>query len=110
MGFILNISTVLNSVIVAIVLVNLLSARRISAQELPDIHERVSILIPLRNERENAESVIKCALQQEGLQDFEVIVLDDSSSDGTREIIGEDRKSTRLNSSHVSESRMPSSA
>ena len=89
MGLILTFSTVLNSVIVAIVLVNLLSARRISAQELPDIHERVSILIPLRNERANAESVISCALQQEGLQDFEVIVLDDSSSDGTQEIIGD---------------------
>ena len=89
MGLILTISTVLNSIIVMIVLINLISARRISAQELPDIHERVSILIPLRNERANAESVIRCALQQEGLQDFEVIVLDDSSSDGTREIIGD---------------------
>ena len=33
-----------------------------------------------------------------------------ATSDGDRIVIFKDRKSTRLNSSHVSESRMPSSA
>ena len=37
----------------------------------------------------------------------EIVVMVD---DEDRENEGEDRKSTRLNSSHVSESRMPSSA
>ena len=33
-----------------------------------------------------------------------------ASSDGTAQRISEDRKSTRLNSSHIQKSRMPSSA
>ena len=84
---ILTVATILNSVIVTIVFINFFSVRVVRSLQLSEITEKVSILIPLRNERLNAESVVKCALSQEGLQDCEVIVLDDSSNDGTREIL-----------------------
>ena len=45
--------------------------------------ERVSILIPARNEESVIGACVSSALGQAGLDDFEVIVLDDASTDGT---------------------------
>ena len=89
MELVLTIATILNSIIVAIVVFNLFSVRVVKSPPLSEITEKVSILIPLRNERWNAEAVVRCALFQEGLKDFEVIALDDSSHDGTAEILQE---------------------
>ena len=59
-------------------------------RELPDpdlsdgtVHERVSILVPARNEAGNIRDCLLAALEQEGVADLEVIVLDDASTDGT---------------------------
>lgn len=89
MGALLTVATILNSIVVIIVFINLFSVRVVRTLPLSDITEKVSILIPLRNERRNTESVVLCALSQEGLKDFEVIALDDSSQDGTAEILQE---------------------
>jgi hypothetical protein len=51
------------------------------------IHEYVSILLPLRNERDRAERCLRALLAQSGLERFEIVVLDDGSTDGTREAV-----------------------
>ena len=58
-----------------------------------------SIVIPTYNGADFIEQALLSALNQTRKAD-EIIISDDNS----------DRKSTRLNSSHMSESRMPSSA
>jgi hypothetical protein len=49
--------------------------------------ERVSLLIPARNEQAHIEQTVRSALAQEGIDEFEVIVLDDGSTDATGEIL-----------------------
>jgi len=51
------------------------------------INQKVSILIPMRNEVNNAADCITSILIQQGLTNFEVIVLDDASTDGTNEVL-----------------------
>lgn len=51
------------------------------------IDERVSILIPARNEAENIAACVDAALAQCGVPNCEVIVLDDGSTDGTADIL-----------------------
>lgn len=51
------------------------------------IGERVSILIPARDEEATIEATVRSALAQTGLDSFEVIVLDDGSSDATAAIV-----------------------
>lgn len=53
----------------------------------PNISERVSILLPARNEAEHISVTVQSILAQEGLDDFELIVLDDGSTDGTAAIV-----------------------
>jgi glycosyltransferase involved in cell wall biosynthesis len=43
----------------------------------------VSILIPMRNEADNVKACLSSILQQKGLDSFEVIALDDGSTDAT---------------------------
>ena len=71
----------------------------------------VSVVIPCLNEAETLAACIEKALTalHEQQIDGEVIVADNGSTDGSQEI-AKDRKSTRLNSSHIQKSRMPSSA
>jgi len=73
--------------------VNLTYARRPTPPPSP-IRERVSVLIPARDEAHRIEPTIRALLLQQGLEDVEFIVLDDGSSDGTaalvRSIAGED--------------------
>ncbi len=47
----------------------------------------VSILIPARDEEANIEACLR-SLQKQGYPDFEILVLDDNSSDSTPEIVG----------------------
>ena len=49
----------------------------------------LSILMPVYNERERVEQAIAEVLQTELPSDFELIVVDDGSTDGTREILRE---------------------
>jgi GT2 family glycosyltransferase len=47
------------------------------------VNERVSILIPMRNEADRLRPCLESVLAQQGLDDLEILVLDDGSTDGT---------------------------
>jgi hypothetical protein len=51
---------------------------------VPMQHERVSLLIPVRDEAEQIGPCLEAALAQTGLVDFEIVVLDDGSIDATK--------------------------
>lgn len=58
------------------------------------IGERVSVLLPARNEAERITPTLRSLLAQEGLPDMEILILDDGSTDGTgdvvRQVVGSD--------------------
>ena len=66
----------------------------------------VSVILPVYNCEKYIIQALESCLNQD-YSNFEVIAVDDASTDDTLLI---DRKSTRLNSSHIQKSRMPSSA
>ncbi len=49
--------------------------------------EPVSILLPLRDEASRVTPTLRSLLAQRGLDDVEILVLDDCSSDGTAEVV-----------------------
>jgi len=51
------------------------------------VHERVSVLIPARNEAHRISPTIHSVLAQIGVPDLEILVLDDGSTDGTAELV-----------------------
>ncbi|MEI7631475.1 MAG: glycosyltransferase family A protein [Actinomycetes bacterium] len=51
------------------------------------ITERVSILLPVRNEVHRVEPTLRSMINQQGLADLEIIVLDDGSTDGTADAV-----------------------
>lgn len=56
----------------------------------PDlVQERVSVLIPARNEARRIAGTITSVLAQERTDDLEVIVLDDDSDDGTAQVVAD---------------------
>ena len=67
-------------------IVNLRALRTPRPDSCP-LPERVSLLIPARNEEAHIERTVRSALGQEGVEDLEVIVLDDGSTDRTAEIL-----------------------
>lgn len=79
--------------------VNLTQARR-PKPPAGKITERVSVLIPARDEAHRIAPTIETLLAQRGLADAEFIVLDDGSRDGTaalvRSIAGDDPRVTVL--------------
>lgn len=58
------------------------------------IGERVSVLLPARNEAARITPTLRSLLAQEGLPDMEILILDDGSTDGTgdvvRQVVGTD--------------------
>jgi hypothetical protein len=54
--------------------------------EPPEVTERVSVLIPARDEAAQIEACLARVLTQVGVADLQVIVLDDGSSDGTGDL------------------------
>jgi hypothetical protein len=58
------------------------------------VAERVSILLPARDEAQRITPTLRSLLAQEGLPDLEILILDDGSSDGTgdviRQVVGSD--------------------
>lgn len=58
------------------------------------IHERVSVLVPARDEAARITPTLRSLLAQEGLPDMEILILDDGSTDGTgdivRQVVGSD--------------------
>lgn len=67
---------------------NLRATRHISPRRVT-IAEPVSILIPARNEAERITPTLHRVLAQEGLDDVEICVLDDGSTDATAAIVTE---------------------
>jgi glycosyltransferase involved in cell wall biosynthesis len=74
----------LNSLLLALALINFATIRKpVGAEE---ISESVVILLPMRNEGQNAERVITELSRQTGLSHFTLLVIDDNSEDGTLDI------------------------
>ena len=71
----------------------------------------LSILMPVYNERERVEQAIAEVLATELPSDFELIVVDDGSTDGTREILrsGSWDERVRLSSTTSTRAREPRS-
>ena len=51
------------------------------------IDERVSVLLPARDEAHRITATLRSLLAQEGLPNLEILILDDGSSDGTGDVI-----------------------
>ena len=51
------------------------------------VSERVSILLPVRNEAHRVEPCLRSLLGQTDLADAEILVLDDDSTDGTADVV-----------------------
>ena len=66
--------------------VNLTQAQRPTRPRTPVV-ERVSVLIPARNEAQRIAPLIASLVSQEGLDDVEFIVLDDGSTDDTADVV-----------------------
>ena len=67
-------------------IINLRAVPRLRGDEIPREGPCVSIVIPARNETRVIEQTIRAFLAQD-YDDFEVIVVDDRSTDGTAEIL-----------------------
>jgi len=53
----------------------------------PRVDEPVTVLIPARNEVAHVRETVMSVLDQDGIDDLTVIVLDDASTDGTSEVL-----------------------
>ena len=53
----------------------------------PAVAERISVLVPARDEAARIASCISSILASEGVRDLEVLVLDDGSTDGTADVV-----------------------
>jgi glycosyltransferase involved in cell wall biosynthesis len=74
----------LPSLAVTLTLINSLTMRVIrESKEV--INSSVNILIPMRNEEGNVESILSSVQSQVGLTDFSILVLNDHSTDSTAE-------------------------
>ena len=66
---------------------NLLTARTLRNSNSAKTSASVALLIPMRNEAMNVEAVVASAIQQEGISDFSILILDDQSTDETPELL-----------------------
>ena len=78
-----------------IIISNLVVTHRLRLHELPDQLPSVSILVPARNEELSIERCVHSLLAQD-YPDFEVLVLDDQSTDQTRNILSKIAKSNTI--------------
>jgi chlorobactene glucosyltransferase len=77
--------------------VNLRTLKPAEAYPLPERLPHVSVLVPARDEERNIEACVRSLLAQDYPGPFEVVVLDDRSTDRTREILdGLAREDARL--------------
>jgi GT2 family glycosyltransferase len=53
----------------------------------PEVTENVAVLLPVRNEAHRLESCLRSVLGQTGVPGLQVLVLDDQSTDGTRDVV-----------------------
>lgn len=80
-----NFLLAINLLILLISAFNVLTVRTVKSVENSEISDHVSILIPLRNESENVEALMQSLANQEALNSYEIIALDDNSTDDTAE-------------------------
>lgn len=67
---------------------NIRAMRRLPDDPWP-VAERVSVLVPARDEAHRIAPTIRSIIAQQRLIDLEVLVLDDGSTDGTADVVGE---------------------
>ena len=67
----------------ALAALNALTIVTVSSKSIEPIHERVAILIPMRDEEQNVNQVLDAAFASDSLDSFQIYALDDSSSDAT---------------------------
>ena len=84
MTFLLDLSALLIAIMLLLAVFNFFTLRVVSSKDSTPIDQSVSILIPMRNEAENVIELITLLKAQSKLNDFEIIALDDSSSDNTK--------------------------
>ena len=53
----------------------------------PPVLQRVSMLLPVRDEAHRVEACLRSLLAQDGVRDREIVVLDDGSTDGTADVV-----------------------
>lgn len=85
--------------------VNLRKVTRLSPGPTDVSGERVSVLLPVRDEAHRVEACLRSLLDQCGIADLEIIVLDDGSTDGTAALVnaiaGEDPRVKVLDGDNV---------
>lgn len=75
-----------STAVTAHTLANLRHLRTVEPDRTP-VEERVSVLIPLRNEAARVTPTLTALLDQQGVDDLEIIVLDDGSTDDTAVVV-----------------------
>jgi hypothetical protein len=65
---------------------NLRALRRLPSHPAV-VTEPLALLLPVRNEAHRLEPCLRSLLAQSGVDDLEILVLDDQSSDGTRDVV-----------------------
>ena len=81
-----KLGTLLATVISAHTIVNAFALRR-PRTIVPTQRERISLLIPARNEAERIGACLDAALAQRGVAELEIVVLDDGSTDATGTVV-----------------------
>lgn len=81
----LELSLLLCLVALFITILNVFSI--ITPRESNSVSEKISVLVPLRNEEINAVAIIETLAAQENLTDVEFLILNDNSADKTYELI-----------------------
>ena len=81
-----KLGTLLATVISAHAIVNAFALRR-PRTIVPTQRERISLLIPARNEAERIGACLDAALAQRGVAELEIVVLDDGSTDATGTVV-----------------------
>ncbi len=87
MTFLLDVSALLIAIMLLLAVFNFFTLRVVSSKNSASIDQSVSILIPMRNEAENVTELMTLLKGQSYLSNFEIIALDDSSSDNTKELL-----------------------
>ena len=78
----MELSFFLSSLALVLVILNSLTMRVVK-DKAAEINQSVSILVPMRNEEGNVSGSISSLLKQRGLNDSEIVVLNDHSTDKT---------------------------
>lgn len=60
---------------------------RVPPADPPPVREPVSVLLPVRDEAARVAACVRSLLAQEGVEELEVLVLDDGSTDGTADVV-----------------------